>query len=390
LQVLEYHVSADPNVADLSSRRVVLSVEDDSDIHNSGQLAFGPDGYLYITIGDDADASKGQATDTLDGKILRIDPRKNGASGYTVPGDNPFVGNGAFLPEIWAYGFRNPFRASFTPSGQFVIGEVGNGSVEEVDIGAAGANYGWNVCEGPCDPLVPGFTEPIYSYPHAGSGCRGAIIGGVYVADPTLTGYTGRYLFGDYCFATFGTLSLTTPGGDYQPAALTIKSPSLDSFGTDSKGCVYVMADSTAYRLAANAGDGPACPLTSAGSGDLPGAAAKPQILGSKLRASSKGWVKVHVYCAASANCTGRVTIRSARRIRSHGKLKTLTFGTTVYKNLGQRSSRAVRVTLKKDAFKFLKRRGKIRVKVTATSKSAASPATASASKALSLYAPKH
>jgi PKD repeat protein len=163
--------------------------------HHGGTLAFGPDGKLYISSGDQFNAPDAQLLTSFHGKILRIN--KDGS----VPTDNPFYdGNGPNKDAIWAYGLRNPFRMSFdSATGRLYIGDVGgndpNTAIEEVNLGAAGANYGWPLCEGSCGS--PGTTGPIYSYPHLG---RDASITGGFVYRGTQLGseYAGSYFFADY------------------------------------------------------------------------------------------------------------------------------------------------------------------------------------------------
>ena len=171
LQVVEYHVSANPDVAEPSSARIVLRQRhDQASNHNGGQLLFGPDDVLYIDFGDGGSTpGNGQETKSLLGKILRIDPRlQPGGAPYGIPADNPFAGNArcgpeagsAPCPEIFTIGLRNPFRASFDRlDGDLIIGDVGSGTWEEIDVGRhsglrpgdnslRGANLGWATCEG--------------------------------------------------------------------------------------------------------------------------------------------------------------------------------------------------------------------------------------------------
>jgi glucose/arabinose dehydrogenase len=289
IQIVEYRRSADPDVADPASARIVLKRDHPDGNHYGGQLAFGPDGNLYITMGDGGTGgANGQATNTTLGKVLRIDPRPQaGGAAYGIPRDNPFASNplcgpgdgSAPCPEIYAYGFRNPFRASFDrPTGDLIVGDVGQDAWEEVDVGqpngatntASGANFGWDECEGdfvlgstttPC-PIAQ--TGPFFVYPHTGgtpeqTGC--AVIGGYVVHDWRLPALDGRYLYGDLCRTDLRTLDLAAPGADSKPAGLEVAAPgTLFSFGQDAQGCVYVVADDTVYRVAAAAGDPFICP----------------------------------------------------------------------------------------------------------------------------------
>ncbi len=212
LEINEYKRAADKLMrADPSSRRVLLSVPHrESQYHNGGQLAFGPDGLLYISTGDGGLVSPlgkySRDLNSLLGKILRIDPTPRGARPYTIPPGNPYVG----MPrrrEIFAYGFRNPWRFSFDRS-RIAIADVGEGTEEEINflpIGSAlGANFGWPAYEGnepfdstqPAPPDDP--TFPMHTYTHAASGgC--AVIGGYVSHDPNLPELEDFYVYGDFC-----------------------------------------------------------------------------------------------------------------------------------------------------------------------------------------------
>jgi hypothetical protein len=208
-RVVRYTASADPDVADAGTAEPILSVDQPFANHNGGQLAFGPDGMLYIGMGDGGDGgdpqNHAQRPETLLGSILRIDV--DAGVPYTVPADNPFVGDPVAAPETWAYGLRNPWRFSFDrQTGDLYIADVGQRSVEEVSFQPAssggGENYGWRIMEGTecyqpstgCDPA--GLVQPVHEYGHS-DGC--SITGGhVYrgTLAPTLV---GRYFFADYC-----------------------------------------------------------------------------------------------------------------------------------------------------------------------------------------------
>ncbi|HEX3316468.1 MAG TPA: PQQ-dependent sugar dehydrogenase [Solirubrobacteraceae bacterium] len=293
VQVVEYRRSAtDPDQADLGSARVVLDVDhSQANAHNAGQIAFGPDGDLYVTMGDGAATPEnGQKTASLLGKVLRIDPRvQPDGHAYGIPADNPFAGNprcgpgdgAAPCPEVFAWGLRNPYRASFDRlAGSLIVADVGLDTEEEVNLGMVtdpatgastlrGANLGWNACEGTfalestTAPCTIAQTAPFFQYPHTGpaetSGC--AIIGGFVVRDPTLGALRGRYLYGDLCRTDLRTLDLGAHGGAPQPAGLAIAAANtLFSFGEDARGCVYAAADHGVYRVAASASEPFACP----------------------------------------------------------------------------------------------------------------------------------
>src|SRR5262249_30621294 len=144
--------------------------------HSGGGLAFGPDGKLYVSIGDNSccntvDTTNAQSLATIYGKVLRLNPDG------TAPADNPFVNTPGADPRIYALGFRNQFRLTFTPDGQLLVADVGEGTWEEVNNVTAGANYGWPNAEGPCDGIgvtncatPSSFTNPIYAYLHTGGG----------------------------------------------------------------------------------------------------------------------------------------------------------------------------------------------------------------------------
>jgi glucose/arabinose dehydrogenase len=252
--VSELTASADLQTADPGSERVLFSVPDPFVNHNGGQLAFGPDGYLYIGLGDGGGGGdplqNGQNTDVLLGKILRIDvDAQDGGRGYAIPANNPFGPGGANpgggRPEIWAVGLRNPWRFSFDPDGgDLYIGDVGQGSWEEIDRqpadSAGGENYGWSVMEGrhcfggDCDQT--GFVKPIAEYSHD----LGCSVSGGYVyrgtAQPELQGV---YVFGDYCSGTIFTLQVDE--GTIDPKRVLDSGLSISSFGTDEDGEIYVV-----------------------------------------------------------------------------------------------------------------------------------------------------
>lgn len=218
--VSEFRVSSDDaNRADIDSERILLAIDKPGYNYEAGHIAFGPDGYLYIATGDSVRDPSGEAgkyaqdTSSLLGKILRIDVNRTTEEGqpYEVPADNPFVsGHGG--PEIFAYGFRNPYRFSFDVSGserpRLFVADVGQTMMEEVSLVEVGGNYGWPIREGTScfnaqnwsQPLVScpinGLTEPIIAYAHAGD--LSAIIGGVVYRGEAIPELTGGYVFGDW------------------------------------------------------------------------------------------------------------------------------------------------------------------------------------------------
>lgn len=237
------------DVADPGSERVLLRVTQPYANHNGGGLAFGPDGMLYIGTGDGGSGGdpqgNGQRLDTLLGKLLRIDvDRATGGRAYGIPPDNPFAAGGG-EPEIWAYGLRNPWRYGFDrATGTLWIGDVGQGSYEEIDRTPAGTpppiDYGWNVMEGShcfapaegCDRT--GLTLPMAEYGHD-AGC--AVTGGYVARAPTAGALAGVYVFGDYCSGRIWGLAAAGPDRQ-EPVTLLESGRSISSFGEDEAGDV--------------------------------------------------------------------------------------------------------------------------------------------------------
>jgi glucose/arabinose dehydrogenase len=240
----------DTAVADPESEIIIMEVEQPYSNHNGGQLAFGPDGYLYIGLGDGGSAGdpegNGQNLGTLLGSILRIDVSELSQPGdYEIPADNPFVDTTGARAEIWAFGLRNPWRFSFdSETGLLWAGDVGQGSWEEIDIIAKGANYGWNIMEGlhcyspasGCDQS--GLTLPIAEYDHS-QGCCSVTGGYVYRGDqiPSLQGY---YVYGDYCSGDIWALAYDGTVVT-ENMLLTESGLSITSFGEDLAGNLYIL-----------------------------------------------------------------------------------------------------------------------------------------------------
>src|SRR5436190_10198520 len=258
IQVDEFQRDAvNPDIGDPSSRRPVLTVPHPSFAnHNGGQLQFGPDGMLYIGTGDGGSGgdppNNAQHLDRLLGKLLRIDPRQSGADPYTVPANNPFVGQAGALPEIWSYGLRNPWRFSFDRvTGDLNIGDVGQDMYEEidyqpVDIGSGrGVNFGWHCREGrhpytTCTPPPPNPIDPVWEYTHSGGSHNGcSITGGYVVRDQEVQSLLGRYLYTDYCNGSVYSQVLQIPDSQEDAqTGLILNFPT--TFGEDSCGHVYV------------------------------------------------------------------------------------------------------------------------------------------------------
>ena len=258
--VARYTVSAgDPDVADAGSAEILLTFDQPAANHNGGQLAFGPDGFLYVSTGDGGGGGdpneNGQDVGVLLGKILRLDVDSTPDAGlaYAVPPANPFVGVAGARGEIWAYGLRNPWRFSFDRQlGDLWIADVGQNLWEEVDLqpasSAGGENYGWDCREGahPYDDPngdsnttcpAAGFTEPVLEYAHSGGRC--SLTGGFRYrgnAEPRLRGV---YLFADFCTGEiFGTVP--SCGGGWQSRLLLDAPFNVTAFGEDEAGEVYL------------------------------------------------------------------------------------------------------------------------------------------------------
>jgi glucose/arabinose dehydrogenase len=239
-EVDRYHVSANPNVADAASGTPIISLGNLSAAtnHNAGWIGFGPDNDLYIATGENANAPNSQTLSNLLGKILRIDVHSG--TPYTIPADNPFVGVAGARGEIFALGLRNPFRDSFDrATGDFFVADVGQNTIEEVNRGISGANYGWPSAEGPSSN--PAFTNPIFSYDHT---VGQAIIGG-YVYRGTSEGLQGQYFYADEVAGKVFTLRFngsawvsTERTSQITANAGAINNPT--SFGEDAVGNLYL------------------------------------------------------------------------------------------------------------------------------------------------------
>lgn len=240
---------------DIGSRTPLFSLEQPFPNHNGGQVAIGPDGYLYLGLGDggaaDDPLGAGQDTSTTLGAILRIDPDGadlGGGTSYAIPPDNPFVSGGG-APEIFLWGVRNPWRFSFDQgTGDLWIGDVGQNEIEEVTVlragdgGGLGANLGWNLREG-SQPFAgeepAGHVAPIHDYNHDDGNC--SITGGYVYRGSAIPALDGTYLYADYCV---GELVTVDQSGTATPLGLIVEGRNVVSFAEDNAGEIYVISES--------------------------------------------------------------------------------------------------------------------------------------------------
>ena len=258
-RVDEYAVDA-TGAVNQASRREVLAQDQPQSNHNGGELAFGPDGMLYLGLGDGggagdqgsghASGGNGLSLGTWLGKILRVDPTPSGSDAYTVPADNPFVGTAGARPEIWSYGLRNPWKFSWdSATGDLWIGDVGQNAWEEVDLstkasGAGrGVNWGWNVWEGTHsyrDGDAPGAVPPVFEYSHDGGNC--SVTGGYVYRGTKIPALRGGYVFADYCAGELRGV-VAQDGKAVQDRVFPVRTPAIASFGQDAAGELYVVSD---------------------------------------------------------------------------------------------------------------------------------------------------
>jgi glucose/arabinose dehydrogenase len=268
--VVEFAV-ADDGTFDPASARTVIVVEQPFPNHNGGDVLFGPDGMLYIGMGDGGAANDplrhGQDLGSLLGKVLRIDPTPSGDKGYTVPADNPFVGTDGAQPEIWSLGVRNPWRFSFDrENGDLWIADVGQDKFEEVDLVTAadgagrGANFGWSAYEGTHrfndDQVAADAIDPVIEYQHGDAGC--SVSGGTVYRGTAIASMAGWYVYGDFCsgrvwafqYGTSAQFGATLANGDLIELG---KVPAVSAIVDGPDGELYALAynDGALVRLTA-------------------------------------------------------------------------------------------------------------------------------------------
>jgi len=270
--VARYLVSSDPNMAQSAADRTILTVAQPFANHNGGMIAFGPDNFLYVGLGDGGDGgdpfNNGQNTGVLLGKLLRIDVSQATQApdpAYTIPPDNPCVGQAGLAAEIWSVGLRNPWRYSFDrQSGDLYIADVGQGSREEVNVSTSvdgagrGINYGWDVMEGSlCFPSraacsMAGLTLPVVEYDHP-SGC--SVTGGyVYRGNlPALQALRGTYFYADFCAGFVRSFRLVNGVVEEHADWPALAGGNISSFGEDAAGELYIMTSGGGqFRIAPN------------------------------------------------------------------------------------------------------------------------------------------
>ena len=262
--VARYQVAnASADVANVIKVTPIITIDQPQANHNGGDVHFGPDGYLYIGMGDGGSAGdpqgNGQNTNVLLGKLLRIDV--NNGNPYAIPPSNPWANGQGGRPEIWAFGLRNPWRFSFDRvTHDLYIADVGQNMYEEVDFQPAGSpggqNYGWNVAEGQhcfrgnCN--LAEYTAPIAEYTHA-EGC--SITGGYVYRGTAFPGLQGAYIFGDYCSGRIWALRRQNTT-DWEQAQVLDSKQQISSFGEDEAGELYLtsLANNGLYQVAETGG----------------------------------------------------------------------------------------------------------------------------------------
>lgn len=251
-----YEVSTDPDVADPTTRALIMTIPQPFRNHNGGHILFGPDGKLYVASGDGGASgdpgNNAQDRSTRLGSIMRIDI--DAGSPYAVPPDNPFVGHDTFLPEIWLWGLRNPWRIAFNQStGDLYVADVGQNRFEEVTVvrpGEEGANLGWNVVEGEscyggaiCD--LTEFVSPHIVYDHD----EGCSVTGGHVYRGEISELRGVYFYSDYCAGWLKSFRFENDAVTERKQWDVPEIGEVTSFGEDGAGELYVLTENAVYRL---------------------------------------------------------------------------------------------------------------------------------------------
>ena len=253
---------ANPSIADSNSELIIINIIQPFNNHNGGDLAFGPDGYLYIATGDGGDSgdpqNNSQNLNILLGKLLRLDVNNSSiAEPYLIPADNPFVGNSSAADEIWAYGLRNPWKFSFdSMNGDLWIGDVGEGEIEEINRVAsteAGLNYGWRCYEGSSAfntsgcPNSSTLTFPIAEYNHNDGEFKCSVIGGYRYRGSNYPNFEDLYFFADFCS---GEIGYTRFENNTWPLTLKDFTGNWSTFGEDSNGELFIAnINGTIFKL---------------------------------------------------------------------------------------------------------------------------------------------
>jgi glucose/arabinose dehydrogenase len=258
-RVERFNVSSNPDVGDASSSKLILGVTQPFANHNGGLNLFGPDGMLYIGLGDGGSGGdpqgNGQRTNTLLGKILRIDV--DNGDPYSIPSGNPFANQSGARPEIWAYGLRNPWRFSFDrTAGLLFVADVGQGSLEEIDVvptTRAGVNYGWNIMEGSScfgsgSCSTAGLEPPVIEYNHSGGAC--SVTGGYAYRGSAIPELAGHYFYSDYCAGFLRSFLYSNGAATDQRTWDVGTIGSVTSFGEDAAGEMYIVVQQgRVYRI---------------------------------------------------------------------------------------------------------------------------------------------
>ena len=280
-RISEFHVSGDPDSADVASEQVLLEVAQPAGNHNGGQIDFGPDGMLYVSFGDGGASNdrfgNGQNLTTLLAAILRLDvDRRDDELAYAIPPDNPFAGNDeGWREEIWAWGLRHPWRFSFDrTTGQLWVGDVGQNRQEEIDLIRRGGNYGWNVQEGlecfqatTCDDSS--LQAPVLQY---GRGDGISVTGGYVYRGRVLCNLHGAYVYADFGSRSIWAIRYNATSAAISDSARIATSPSnVSSFGEDEEGELYIVGyDGRIYRFRPLPGEDPIITAVAETDGETP------------------------------------------------------------------------------------------------------------------------